>query len=403
MQVSSNAHLTYCSNIHPGETWEATFQNLKRYTTKVKEKLSADSPFGIGLRLSAQAAQTLLEGDNLIDFRDWLDDNDMYVFTMNAFPYGGFHQQVVKDKVHAPDWTTSDRLRYTINTFDLLKDLIPLGLEGSISTSPLSYRHWHDSPEKLESVKHTALENLLKVVSHLQHIKETTGKHLHLDIEPEPDGVIESADEFIAYFKDYLLRQGGTKLASRTGQSLAKAEESIRDHVQLCHDVCHFAVGFEDAGEVISKVQSAGIRTGKIQISAALKGSWQSAESRDQISKNLRSFDEPVYLHQAMIRPTDEEMERYCDLAPALERMESVSEGEVRTHYHVPLFTETYDHLQSTQSDIVDTLDQWLQLPFTQHLEVETYTWDVLPDALKVDIVDSISREMDWVLKKISS
>ena len=403
MQVSTNAHLTYCSNIHPGETWESTLQNLKSYTTKVKEKISIDRPFGIGLRLSAQAAHTLLEGDNLVNFRDWLDNHDMYVFTMNAFPYGGFHQQVVKDKVHAPDWTTADRLKYTINTFDILRELLPPGLEGSISTSPISYRHWHDTPQKLEAAKQTALEHLLTVVMHLEQIKETTGKHLHLDIEPEPDGIIENCDEFIAYFKDYLLHQGATKLASRTGQSLAKAEESIREHVQLCHDVCHFAVGFEDAGEVISKVQSAGIRTGKIQISAALKGSWKSPESRDQVCRNLRSFDEPVYLHQAMIRPTDEPMERYRDLAPALERMGSVNEGEVRTHYHVPLFTETYDKLQSTQSDIVDTLDQWLQSPFTKHLEVETYTWDVLPDALKVNIVDSISREMDWVLKKLSS
>ncbi len=402
MQVNSNAHLTYCSNIHPGESWDATFQNLKKYTTKVKEKLSADRPFGIGLRLSAQAAQTLLEGENLINFRDWLGDHHMYVFTMNAFPYGGFHQQVVKDKVHAPDWTTTDRLKYTLNTFDILSDLIPVGLEGGISTSPLSYRHWHDTPEKLEAAKQTALDHLMTVVMHLQQIKENRGKHLHLDIEPEPDGIIENCDEFIAYFQDYLLRQGAKKLAARTGQSIDEAEESIREHVQLCHDVCHFAVGFEDAGEVITKVRSAGIKTGKIQISAALKGSWNSAESRDQICNNLQSFDEPVYLHQAMVKPTGEEMERYRDLAPALKRMEGVAEGEVRTHYHVPLFTEQYDQLQSTQSDIVDTLIHWLQSPFTQHLEVETYTWDVLPDALKVDIVDSISREMEWVLKKIS-
>lgn len=402
MQVSSNAHLTYCSNIHPGETWEATFQNLKRYTTRVKEKISADRSFGIGLRLSAQAAQTLLEGENLVDFKDWLSDHDLYVFTMNAFPYGGFHHQVVKDKVHAPDWTTTHRLTYTINMFDLLRDLLPFELEGSISTSPLSYRHWHDTPEKLEVTKQTSLEHLLTVVMHLLEIKETTGKHLHLDIEPEPDGVIENCDEFIAYFNDYLLGQGAKKLAARTGLSFSNAEESIREHVQLCHDVCHFAVGFEDAGEVISKVQAAGIKTGKIQISAALRGSWHSPESRDQISKNLQSFDEPVYLHQAMIKPTGENMERYRDLAPALERMRRVADGEVRTHYHVPLFTEKYDQLKSTQSDIVDTLNQWLQSPFTHHLEVETYTWDVLPDTLKVDIVDSISREMDWVLKRIS-
>ncbi|MEX2568428.1 MAG: xylose isomerase, partial [Cyclobacteriaceae bacterium] len=107
-------HLTYCTNIHPGESWDATFKNLKKYIPGIKSRISPDRAFAIGLRLSDEASRELTREENLVKFKNWLKEIDSYVFTLNGFPYGGFHRQVVKDEVHHPDWTTPERKDYTI-------------------------------------------------------------------------------------------------------------------------------------------------------------------------------------------------------------------------------------------------------------------------------------------------
>ena len=196
-----NAHLTYCSNIHPGESWEQTFSNLKRYTTQVRDRLN-NNPFGIGLRLSNEASIDLSRPVNLSVFRSWLEKENMYVFTINGFPYGGFHGQVVKDQVHQPDWTTPERLAYSIRLFNILKNLLPPGMDGGVSTSPISYRFWHQGEQALNLVKIKASQALIELVLHLDQIYQNEGQVLHLDIEPEPDGVLETSDEFIDFYND---------------------------------------------------------------------------------------------------------------------------------------------------------------------------------------------------------
>lgn len=114
--------------------------NLKQYTPQLKSRLSPQKPFGIGLRLANVAAQELLTGNNLTGFKAWLESENLYVFTLNGFPFGSFHHQVVKDKVYAPDWTQSDRLDYTLRLIEILTVLLPNELDGGISTLPISYR-----------------------------------------------------------------------------------------------------------------------------------------------------------------------------------------------------------------------------------------------------------------------
>ncbi|MCH7535978.1 MAG: xylose isomerase, partial [Bacteroidetes bacterium] len=137
MYIQHNSHLSYCTNIHAGESWEQTFQSLRQYTTKVRDQLGGEIMFGIGLRLSNQASLEILEEDLLSQFKDWLSDQNMYVFTLNGFPYGGFHHREIKDKVHIPDWASRDRVEYTIRLFDLLSEILPKNMDGGISTSPL--------------------------------------------------------------------------------------------------------------------------------------------------------------------------------------------------------------------------------------------------------------------------
>ncbi len=396
-----NAHLTYCSNIHPGETWEQTFTNLKTHTTGVRDNLTR-GPFGIGLRLSNEASMVLTDPGRLNDFRQWLDEEQMYVAVINGFPYGGFHKQVVKDQVHYPDWTTPERLAYTLRLFDILMVLLPEGLDGGVSTSPLSYRFWYDTEEALSRAKRVACHQLVEVAIHLDQIRRDTGKILHLDIEPEPDGIIETSQEFIEFYQQYLLTEGRDMISLRLDCTRIEAEEIIRKHIQLCYDVCHFAVGFENALEILDKLEMAGIRIGRIQISAALSsGKVDSEERWVESVKQLQQFDEPVYLHQAVIRSEDGVLSRYPDLRPALESWNGKGPSELRTHFHVPVFTRQYGVLIPTQKEIVEVLNLWQDRNFTNHLEVETYTWDVLPDDLRTDIVQSIVRELEWVLSTL--
>ena len=396
-----NGHLTYCSNIHPGESWKQTFDNLKRYTTQVRDRLH-DGPFGIGLRLSHKASLDLAKHSCQLIFRTWLQEENMYVFTINGFPYGGFHGQVVKDKVHNPDWTTPERLAYSIRLFDILKNLLPKNMDGGVSTSPLSYRFWYKDAAALNQVKEKAAENLVKLVLHLDQIYQDSGQVLHLDIEPEPDGVLETSDEFIDFYREYLLGFGCKYVQRKVGCTAIEAEIRIRRHIHLCYDVCHFAVGFEDSRQTLQKIKEEQIDIGRIQISAALSsGLITTPNSRTKASKELWQFDEPTYLHQAVIRNNADKLSRYRDLKPALEHWEAFESSELRTHFHVPVFTKKFGTLISTQPDIIDVLDVWKERNFTNHLEVETYTWNVLPSEMQTGIVESIARELEWVQSQL--
>jgi hypothetical protein len=394
-------YLTYCSNIHAGESWADHFAALRKFIPSVKAKCSPSQPFGIGLRLSNEASIDLAKEDALAEFKEWLSASDCYVFTMNGFPYGGFHNTRVKEQVHAPDWTTTDRLNYTTRLFDLLSQLLPTGMEGGISTSPLTYRYWH-KPKDLEKVFEVATLKMIEVAKHLKRIHDTTGQLLHLDIEPEPDGLLESGPEFIDWYEKYLLPLGTSELQKSFNISAAEAEATIKRHVQLCYDVCHFAVGYENHEEVVIKLNASGIKTGKIQISAALKAPMALGAGRNPVIAAFKGFNESTYLHQVVARTQSDGFKRYPDLPEALADADNQDIKEWRSHFHVPLFVEDYGVLKSTQEDIVKVLDLQKAKPFTHHLEIETYTWEVLPDGLKLPIDESIVREMKWVINQLN-
>jgi hypothetical protein len=396
--LTRQGHLTYCTNIHAGESWGDHFAALQQNIPAIKKKISADKPMGIGLRLSHQASVKLQEQEALDNFKTWLQQQDCYVFTMNGFPYGGFHHTKVKDHVHAPDWTTPERVAYTMRLFDILKQLLHEGMEGGISTSPLSYKYWHVPAQYPEIFKKTT-ENILQVIHHLIGIRQATGKLLHLDIEPEPDGLLESGPEFFEWYEQHLLPTGLVYLQQHAGLNAITAEAAIRDHLQLCYDVCHFAVGYEDHTTVVRQLREKRIKTGKIQISAALKAELPTDKSdRDAVFQAFRQFNESTYLHQVVARETDGELKRYPDLPEALAAPDNAAAREWRSHFHVPLFVQDYGLLRSTQEDIQTVLAIQSETPFTQHMEVETYTWEVLPDALKLPLSQSIVREMEWVI-----
>ena len=400
--LTNNGHLTYCTNIHTGENWQDHFTEIKKYFPSIKAALSPDKPMGIGLRLSNIASEELSHANNLTVFQQWLSQNNAYVFTMNGFPYGGFHNVIVKDQVHAPDWTTTDRVDYTIRLFDILNKLLPAEMEGGISTSPLSYKYWHNDEEALQTAVQTATENIIKVIIHLIEICNATGQILHLDIEPEPDGILETGEEFIDWFMHHLLPAGEEIIAAKFTISVKEAQQLIKQHLRLCYDVCHFAIGYEPHEEVVEKLMELGIQIGKIQISAALKATFNNDISdRNIIKEKFEKFNEPTYLHQVVARKMNGELLRYPDLPQALADIENTEVEEWRAHFHVPIFEEDLGFLKSTQKDIVTVLNLQKKLNFTQHLEVETYTWDVIAPALKLPMQESIIRELEWVKSQL--
>lgn len=393
-------HLSYCSNIHPGESWEATFHNLKIYIPEVRQRLKVKGPFGIGLRLSNEASIELEKPDKLSEFQAWLCKVNAYVFTMNGFPYGDFHRKIVKEEVHAPDWTTGERRDYTIRSFKILSQLLPQGIAGGISTSPISYRHWFKSTEALNKGMETATKHLLEVIEQLILIHRVTGKLMHLDIEPEPDGVLENSDEMIGLFMDWLLPKGKPWLAEKFGIAEDEAEKLIKTHIQVCYDVCHFAIVYEETAETFAKFEAAGIQIGKIQISAALKVLIpETSNEKFSLGKKLESFVESTYLHQVVARQEDGTLKSYSDLPQALVTLADTKEKEWRIHFHVPVFLKNYGSFSSTQETISIVLKEILSNPeVTQHLEVETYTWEVLPEDTRLSLGESIARELSWVI-----
>lgn len=396
-------HLTYCSNIHSGETWEAHFEQLQKHFPKVKKKCSPRSAMGIGLRLSAIAAQTLSKKNELLQFKNWLNTQNAYVFTINGFPYGGFHKTIVKDGVHAPDWTTTKRVTYTNRLAGILAALLPENVEGSISTSPLSYRYWHKTEKVTAGAVAKSTSNLILVVEHLMMLDQKYGKTIFLAIEPEPDGILTDTPSFINWYKNVLLQTGAARLSQKLNIPLSKARAVLRKHIRLCYDICHAAVNYENHASNIRELKKAGIKTGKIQISAALKAVFTSKkETNNAVIKAIRNFMEPTYLHQVISSNAYQERTLYADLPEALQQVNTPNTEEWRIHYHVPIFTGKIPPVFTTREDIITLLDIHKESPLTDHLEIETYTWEVLPEALKKDIVESIAREMKWVQKQLN-
>lgn len=393
MLINDKYHLSYCTNIHPGSNWKSTFDSLKQYVPGIKKEVSNQAPFGLGLRLSNKASEELNEGNQLSEFKEWLQQNDVYIFTMNGFPYGNFHDERVKENVHAPDWTTRERVDYTKRLFEQLSELIPEGMSGGISTSPITYKYWHSSNDAQKNAFEIGAKYFAEIALQLYNIEQTKGKYLHLDIEPEPDGLLENSDEVIQFFEHYLLPLGKEIIVQELGVENTKAIEIIKRYITVCYDICHFSLAYEEPEDTFRKFTAAEIHIGKIQVSAALKIIFNE-DNREAVWQSLSRFDEPTYLHQVTEKVGDV-VKTYNDLPIVLDERKDFS--EFRAHFHVPIFLERFGELCSTQDHILKVMEYLKTNKVSEHLEIETYTWDVLPKELKRDLSDSIIREINWL------
>jgi sugar phosphate isomerase/epimerase len=397
MRLTPDIHLTYCSNIHPGEGWDEVFGHLQKYGAALKRRLSPNAPFGLGLRLSSRESEELLEGDRLDRFKAFLTEEDLYVFTLNGFPFGSFHGKQVKSDVFSPDWRDARRVDYTLRLVEILGRLLPEGVEGGISTAPLSYKRWGDrtGPEEWQEI----VRRLVQVVERLVQVRRREDRLIHLDIEPEPDGLIENSEETVRFFEEWLLPIGAPLLASALDLPVEAARRELLQHLQVCWDTCHLSVEYETPTRILDRFTRAGILIGKVQISSALKIQIPpDVKERAELAHRLAPFVDSPYLHQVIERAELGSLRRYPDLIDALPSLEAFGEREWRIHLHVPIFTERYESLYATQADTRAVLELFKKKPFSRHLEIETYTWSVLPPDLKSDLTESIEREYRWAL-----
>ena len=385
-------HLTYSTLVHPGDTWPEMRESLETYLPAVKRRVSPDQPFGVSLRISASAAQTLTDDPTE---RTWLSrflrEQDLYLFTVNAFPYGPFKGGRVMERVYEPDWTTDERAVYTCQVADILAEVTPETISASIQTSPLAFRPQVTDASYVERFT----SQLLRVVAHLVHLEARTGRRVKVALEPEPACYLETTDETIAYFGERIhSRAGIAELALTAGVPLSEAEGLVRRHLGVVFDIGHQSVGFEDVRTSLEGLAAAGIPVFKLQEAAALRV----GELTPEIVPELRRFTDTIYLSQSTVR-RGEEARQFLNLGEALDDFErDPRPAELRTHFHVPVFLEELGAFGTTRFAVQEALRLHRETPVSDHLEIETYTWDVLPAELKNgDITDYVSRELEFV------
>ena len=378
MELKHGLHLAYCTNIHRGEDWAQTFESLKTHTLGVRDRVAPGRAYAIGLRLSNRAARELSEPAVVDNFQQWLVDENCYVFTLNGFPFGDFHGTRVKEQVYVPDWTSPARLEYTNRLFDLIAALVPEGMEGSVSTLPGSFKEFIVEESQEQAIRN----NLWKCVEHISALSERTGKDLHLGLEPEPLGYFETSGETVAFFE---------KMRTEHPNDVR-----LNQHLGVNYDTCHLAVEYEEPQEAIGRIRKAGVRISKLHLSAALK-----VTPSDDARAQLKQFEEDVYLHQVVERMPDGSLVRHRDLDAVLSTVTEAEEW--RIHFHIPLHSPDTDWFASTRDHIYGVLDLVKADPaLCAHLEMETYTWEVLPAEMKNrDVVGQLAGEYDWTLAQL--
>jgi len=396
-QLKAQPHLSYCTNIHAGESWADVRDSLNVFVPPIRDALTDGAPMGIGLRLSGQAAFSLQQPDEVQAFQQQLKQLNAYVFTLNAFPYGTFHGVKVKQDVYLPNWTSDERVRYTTACIDILAALLPEGVSGSISTVPVGFRDAADAPSAMNRI----LDNLLLCVAHLVRTFQSSGKFIALALEPEPSCYLETTQEAADFISQHVRSaESINKLSHMLGCSIEQSKHALQQHLGVCFDVCHSAVAFEDPMQAMRSLRDAGIGIPKIQLSSAVRIPAMSHALLDTVGQ----FDDAVYLHQVVVQG-QQGLKRFLDLPQAMTAFAAgQADGEWRVHCHVPVFLEQAGDMSTTQAQLLQTIQACKLEGFSSHLEVETYTWDVLPASLKTETkAQAIARELLFVKQALMS
>ena len=375
----STRPLSYCSNVHPGLTVAEVEAGLDRYTVPVQSRIGR--PLAAGLWLAEPVIRELhASPDAIKKFAAGLAERELTCYTLNAFPYGNFHSERVKENVYLPDWSQPERLDYTVGCARVLSQILPENAAGSISTVPLGFKEF----EYTADFPNRAIGQLIELAKALGELHEQSGRLIRLAIEPEPFCLLETTDETLAFFKDL-----------RTTAAERNVLELVNRHIGVCYDVCHQAVEFEDIAASIAKLADEDIRIVKVHITCAID--IPNPGANPEAVAALARFVEPRYLHQTMGRRSSGEIVRVVDLNTEFVESPPSEFADAQTwrvHYHVPVNAESVGPLGTTRHVLPTALQAVSQLSYAPDLEVETYTWDVLPGE-QPDLVAGLSAELD--------
>lgn len=360
--------LSYCTNVHPAEDLDGVIRQLREYSGPIRRRAGLEV-LGVGLWLPAGLARQLAgNADDLAVLREVLAAEGLQLHTINAFPYGGFHNEVVKLDVYKPTWAERERLEYTLDCAEVLAALLPDGTDGSISTLPLAWRNpWTQNDDD------DATSAFAELSSRLESLRERTGKTVRIAVEPEPGCVLDTVADVVDW------------LGARIPRGIDPG------FVGLCVDTCHLAVSFADPAEAVAQIEAAGLRVVKIQASAALHVPDPSGAAARAA---LREFAEPRYLHQVRELGANGVLAA-DDLADALDQLPG--ENPWRVHFHIPLHHVPSAPLETTAQVLQQTVAEIGRRSYGHevHLDIETYTWSVLPGG-QVGIIDGIAAEIGW-------
>jgi sugar phosphate isomerase/epimerase len=385
-------HLTYSTLVHQTDNWDQLWKSVNTYLPAVKARVAPHEKFGVCLRTSAPSAELLsAEPTKVADLKKFFADNDLYLYTANAFVYGVFKKQIIKEDVYEPDWATPERREYTKKVANLLAELAPEGINPSIQSAPLGFKPKVTGDDVVEAYT----SNVVDVVAHLVELKKKTGKTVTLGLEPEPRCYLETTDETVKYFTEELFSgKTAQSLAKATGLNEADAAAAMKKHMGVVFDIGHQAVGYEDIPASLQKLVDNGVQIVKLQEAASM----YIPDVNQKIVDALQSFAKTIYLSQTC-QKKDGKQTWFLNLEDAFEDWyKNPGPREWRTHFHVPVFLDDLGAFGTTRFALEQALAFHKKTPLSTHLEIETYTWDVLPDHLKTgDIVEYVTRELEWV------
>ncbi|MFE7763355.1 metabolite traffic protein EboE [Streptomyces sp. NPDC057438] len=371
----TTVHLGYCSNVHQAEDIDGVLAQLAHHAEPVRERLGVDR-LGIGLWLARDVVSALVAVPGEVkNLRNELAARGLETVTLNAFPYAGFHREVVKKDVYLPDWADEARLAHTLDCARVLAALLPDDVErGSVSTLPLAWRTpW--PPDRAD----TARRALDRLTAGLAAIESDTGRRIRVGFEPEPGCVVET-----------------------TAQAVRELRGLDPERLGVCLDACHLAVQFEEPGAALRRLADAGLPVVKLQASCAV----EAADPADPAAQTaLRRLAEPRFLHQtrtaARQEPTD--VRGVDDLPDALNGGLPTDTGPWRVHFHAPLHAAPEPPLRTTTDQLSLVLAGLLggASADCDHIEVETYTWSVLPEP-PTDLPGGIAAELAWARDRLT-
>lgn len=371
----------YCSNVHPTRDLDGLRTSIEQHFQGVRH-LRGLHEQDSGLWICAHAAAQLQQASACTQFLELLDQTGLRLTSLNGFPYGEFHQGAVKAEVYLPHWADPQRLAYSLNLARILAQALPVDChQGVISTVPLGYAATWTAP-----LQARADEHLNQLTAALANLHQETGKQIVFCLEMEPDCVLENTEQAIAFFQ--------------RRQRL----DPNHAYLALCFDVCHQAVMFEDCYQSLARLRQAQVPVGKIQLSNAMicRLPTEDAHRREHVLESLSTFAETTYLHQVKALDPLGRIISWPDLPAALADCSGLR--ELRIHFHIPLFSEHFllPELSGSQAALAQTFDYLAAHgDFRPVLEVETYSWGVLPAQLRPTTeraqLEGIAAELRWV------